>query len=95
MSNFRTIVTTSESINKIGYESGLLLIGSCFSNNIGDKLVNLKFSTIVNPFGVLYNPVSIANSIDILINNKLLLEHICHIILNMCNCNLKISSLIY
>lgn len=70
MNEFRTIIKLPKSENFITYNNKLFLIGSCFTQNIGDKLKVLKFPVIVNPFGVLYNPVSIANSLEFLIVNK-------------------------
>ncbi len=43
----------------ISYSDKILLIGSCFSDNIGGSLVNYGFDALVNPFGTLYNPASI------------------------------------
>jgi len=70
MSNFRTTFTISPSDTKIDYNNNTMLFGSCFSENIGDKFSYYKFNNITNPFGVLYNPASIANSINILLNKK-------------------------
>jgi len=39
------------------------LLGSCFAEGIGDRLSELRLNTLVNPFGVLYNPLSIAAAI--------------------------------
>lgn len=44
---------------QIRHESNLLTIGSCFSDNIGQKLLDSKFSVHLNPFGTVYNPISI------------------------------------
>lgn len=38
----------------------MLLVGSCFSDSIGQKLESAKFNVAVNPFGTMYNPASIA-----------------------------------
>ncbi len=70
MNTFRTEIKIDPNPNKISYQSKILLIGSCFSNNIGEKLTNLKFNTNINPFGVLYNPVSINNGLEFLLTNK-------------------------
>ncbi len=70
MSEFRTKIDLPKSENSITYNNKLFLIGSCFTQNVGNKLKVLKFPVIVNPFGVLYNPVSIANSLEFLIVNK-------------------------
>lgn len=48
---------------KLGYQTPSLFIGSCFSDNIGGLLLRYKFPVLLNPFGVLYNPASIANAI--------------------------------
>ncbi len=50
--------------NQIDYESRLLLLGSCFSDNIGGKLAYFKFRSLQNPFGILFHPVGIANLIE-------------------------------
>lgn len=52
----------------ITHKSNLLLLGSCFSNNIGAKLVERKFVADVNPFGILYNPISIATALNRIID---------------------------
>ena len=55
---------------KLDYREQIVLIGSCFAENIGEKLTSRCFPVDVNPFGILYNPMSVANSLDILIANK-------------------------
>ncbi len=55
---------------KISHQDKLLLIGSCFTEQIGAKLSNHKFSVLDNPNGILFNPVSISTSISSYINNK-------------------------
>lgn len=47
----------------ISYGDGLLFMGSCFADEIGSICHGLGFNAMVNPFGVLYNPVSIANTL--------------------------------
>lgn len=44
---------------QINYQSKVLLLGSCFTENIGGKLDYFKFQNIQNPFGIIFNPVSI------------------------------------
>jgi hypothetical protein len=44
------------------------LLGSCFAENIGEKLTKNKFPVCVNPFGILFNPASIAQSLNRLTN---------------------------
>ena len=68
--NFRTNITLQKERNQIDYNSKLLLIGSCFSENISNKLNYFKFSTDSNPFGILFNPKAIENLITNAINLK-------------------------
>ncbi len=49
----------------------LLLIGSCFTENIGEKLRKHKFEVLENPNGILFNPVSVAEAVDQYITNKI------------------------
>ena len=48
---------------QIGYQDKILLLGSCFADNMGKKFEEYYFQTSSNPFGTLYNPLSIANSL--------------------------------
>jgi hypothetical protein len=59
-----TKVNTPESPRKLGLENKIMIIGSCFANEIGSILKSCGFNISVNPFGTLYNPISIANSIE-------------------------------
>lgn len=56
--------------NLIDYQSNILLLGSCFSENIGDKLSYFKFQSIQNPFGILFHPKAIENLITNTSNKK-------------------------
>ena len=47
----------------IGYADKMVFMGSCFTENIGEIMAGLKFQTLINPFGILYNPMSVANSL--------------------------------
>lgn len=55
---------------KIVHQDNLFLIGSCFTENIGSKFKQHKFSVLENPNGILFNPVSISKSITSYIQNK-------------------------
>ncbi|SMD32012.1 GSCFA family protein [Reichenbachiella faecimaris] len=57
--NFRTELHPKPSQPQIGFDSKLLTIGSCFSENIGLRLQENKFPSLVNPLGTVYNPISI------------------------------------
>jgi len=70
MDNFRTTIQVKPYPFKIDYESKILTVGSCFAGNIGQKLKDAFFETEINPFGVLYNPVSIQNSLNDLISDR-------------------------
>jgi len=72
---FRTVVDIPEPEKRISYHTPCMLFGSCFTENIGQKLERLKFPVTVNPFGVLYNPLSIQYSLDILINKTTFAEN--------------------
>ena len=52
------------------YSDSLLFLGSCFADEVGDLCRGLGFDALVNPFGVLYNPVSIAQSVERLDSGK-------------------------
>lgn len=57
---FRTIIETPRSKCKIEPTTPIILLGSCFADNIGSRLIRDGFTTIVNPLGPLYNPMSLA-----------------------------------
>ncbi len=67
---FRTEISPEKSDLRIGYNSPLFFTGSCFSEEIGSYLRKGKFDILVNPFGVLYNPASVADSLDRIIDGK-------------------------
>lgn len=73
--NLQTQVVIQKSKFDISHQSKILLMGSCFSENIGSKLKNSKFPVVINPFGILYNPISIYNALDRLLTNKLFAEN--------------------
>ena len=54
----------------ITYTDNILLIGSCFTEHISDRLQQHKFKTLSNPHGILFNPLSVASSLDGYINDK-------------------------
>ncbi len=59
-----------ETRNLINYQSKILLLGSCFSESIGNKLNYFKFQSSQNPFGILFQPKAIENLICNAINEK-------------------------
>ena len=56
----QTIIDIPKAPFQITHQDKLLLIGSCFADEIGEQLTMNGFQTMVNPFGTLYNPASIA-----------------------------------
>ncbi len=70
----RTVVDIPQAKEKISYSSKVMFIGSCFTEEIGEKFESYLFDTDINPFGVIYNPVSVANSLKILIQKRLFTE---------------------
>ena len=72
--SFFTEIKIPEFPWKMDYSKGIMFFGSCFSENIGLKLSDLKFDIDVNPFGILFNPVSIANSLQILMEKRIFYE---------------------
>jgi len=67
---FQTKVDIPPTKLNITYEDKIMTLGSCFADNMGRKMQEVYFETDINPFGVLYNPISIRNSIDLLIENN-------------------------
>lgn len=70
MDKFRTEVILSPSPHKITYKSTILFIGSCFTENIGVKMQEYKFTVDINPFGIVYNPLSVKQNLDALLEGK-------------------------
>lgn len=67
---FRTEISISPGQHQFAYDDQLFFIGSCFTKNIGQKLTDLKFNVVMNPFGVMYNPLSVKNSLDMLMQER-------------------------
>ena len=66
--DFYTPVSYPKVTFRISYSDSIMLLGSCFVENMGNRLEQYKFKTDINPFGTLYNPLSIASSIERLIS---------------------------
>lgn len=56
----------------IDYSTPMLLLGSCFTDEVGERLQAAGFDTLCNPFGTLYNPLSIAACLWRAIDNRLM-----------------------
>lgn len=72
--SFFTEIEIPEFPWKMDYSKRMMFFGSCFSEHIGQRLTDLKFEVDLNPFGILFNPVSIANSLRILMEKRIFTE---------------------
>lgn len=70
MSAFRTEINIPSSKHPIELSQKIVSIGSCFSDNIGRKLKENKFQILANPFGVIFNPISIFNLLEYSLTDK-------------------------
>lgn len=59
MESFRTIVSVNRSSRPITHKTSVLTAGSCFADAMGSRLQQFKFDAMANPFGILYNPITI------------------------------------
>ncbi|MBO7571401.1 MAG: GSCFA domain-containing protein [Bacteroidales bacterium] len=67
---FRTKIDIPTFGFEISYVNRCIFVGSCFAENIGNKLTAIKIPTSVNPTGILYNPLSICESIKNALSDK-------------------------
>lgn len=68
--NFFTQINIKPLDPSINYRNRILLIGSCFTEHIGNFLGEVKFNVLQNPNGILFDPVSVCNSLVSYIHNK-------------------------
>ena len=61
---FRTIIPVVKNDFPLDYQSRILSLGSCFAENMGEKFEYFKFQSVVNPFGIIFNPVSLEKIIQ-------------------------------
>lgn len=73
---FRTEVHIPPASTKISLHTQILSLGSCFADVMGARLQHNKFKAMVNPFGVIYNPVSILKLLEVAIAKKDLPEEL-------------------
>lgn len=71
---FTTPVPITNSNHPIDYNSKIVSLGSCFAVNIGQKLDYFKFQNTTNPFGIIFNPVSIEKLVVRAVHQKLFTE---------------------
>jgi hypothetical protein len=62
--NFTTKIPIAKSQQPITYDSKIISLGSCFAENMGEKLAYFKFQNSTNPFGIIFNPVAIEKLIN-------------------------------
>ena len=72
--NFQTQIPIQKSNFPINYTSKVLLLGSCFAENMAEKFEYFKFENVVNPFGIIFNPVSLEKLIRRSIHKKYFTE---------------------
>lgn len=68
--NLRTTIKINPAEIKIDYKSPVMFIGSCFATEIGKKMEDGHLTVLINPFGTVYNPVSVSKTLELIINNK-------------------------
>lgn len=61
---FRTRIEIGKPPFAIGAQEEVLLVGSCFADNLGKKFIEEKFLATANPYGVMYNPASILHTLE-------------------------------
>ena len=69
------IPLVSQQTNLIDYNSNMFLVGSCFSENVGNKLDYFKFQNHQNPFGILFHPKAIEVLVENAVQNKIYSEN--------------------
>lgn len=72
---FRTQVKLGKSEFLLSHQHKVLLMGSCFAQEVGQRLQNDKFNCLLNPFGILYNPASICKSLERIVAGTLFTEN--------------------
>ena len=75
MKSWKTDLILSPSDQPIGLNDALFTIGSCFAETMGKYFADNKFNTAINPFGTVYNPISIHQLLRYAIKNELPAEH--------------------
>ncbi|MDG2432605.1 GSCFA domain-containing protein [Flavobacterium sp.] len=71
---FRTQIPISKSSYPIDYNSKVVSLGSCFAENMASKLEYFQFQNFCNPFGIIFNPVSIEKLVSRVVVNKYFTE---------------------
>lgn len=72
---FRTEITAVPADFGITHSDKIAMLGSCFVENISSQLANAGFQIDVNPFGIVYNPLSLSNNLNQLLDDKRFTAH--------------------
>ena len=70
MSLFRTNIQVPNYSFRMDHTAPVFSMGSCFAEHMAQRLEECKIPQLLNPFGILYNPYSIANALQLLMENK-------------------------
>jgi len=70
----QTKIHIAKQKNQLDYDSTVILLGSCFAQNIGDKIAYYKFKNLQNPFGIIFHPIGIEKLITRAIQGTLFVE---------------------
>jgi len=74
MTSFRTTIKLEKQSQSIDYDSHILLLGSCFTEHISQKLDYFKFDTLTNPHGIVFNSSAIKTTVTDCVKNKVYTE---------------------
>lgn len=72
---FTTKIPVQKSAFPINYDSKIMLLGSCFAENMGEKFQYFKFQATTNPFGIIFNAVSLEKLIRRAVENRMFTEN--------------------
>src|SRR5574344_20738 len=67
---FRTVIKPLSKQGMITHSDGIMMLGSCFTNNIGERLIKALFRVDINPFGITFNPLSMKDEMLRIISDE-------------------------
>lgn len=70
----QTVVDVERPPFRIGYDTRVMMLGSCFAENMGERLACFRFPVDVNPCGIVYNPLSVASVLGDLLEGRRFME---------------------
>lgn len=77
MVKLSTTVAVGRAAKPLSLKDEIVLLGSCFVDNVAEKLKNAGFQITANPFGTIYNPASIAQAVELLDSQRLFTKADC------------------